>query len=183
VAAPVPVAAAAAPGARPAAKAVESSDYFDRLDQALSNLSKGAERGAPKAAQAVAETVDWFSSEPAKGAQASSTGSSTTWNTNAPSPRPVAVPPQPPVLPPIADAFAALLAAEQSQPRSSTAPAWPIVAPPPPTISEDIIAEVARRVLEQLSDEVVREAVAEKVSAIAERLVREEIDRIKAAIK
>jgi hypothetical protein len=141
------------PAGRGAAKA-ESADYFDRLDEALSNLSKGAERGAPKAAQAVAETVDWFSSEPSKGAQVSSTGSPTTWNTNAPPQRPVAVAP-PPVLPPIADAFAALLAAEQSQPRSSTAPAWPIVAPPPPAISEDIIAEVTRRVLEQLSDRVV----------------------------
>jgi CheY-like chemotaxis protein len=189
VAAPAPVAAAAVPGARGAAKTAEPADYFDRLDEALSNLSKGAERGAPKAAQAVAETVDWFSSEPSKGAQVSSTGSSTTWNTNAPAQRPVAVAPSPvavappPVLPPIADAFAALLAAEQSQPRSSSAPAWPIVAPPPPAISEDVIAEVTRRVLEQLSDKVVREAVAEKVSAAAERLIREEIERIKAAIK
>jgi len=188
VAAPAPAAASAPaatiapPGARGAAKADESADYFDRLDEALSNLSKGADRGAPKAAQAVAETVDWFASEPSKGAQVSSTGPSTTWNTNAPPQRPVAVTP-PPVLPPIADAFAALLAAEQSQPRSSAAPAWPIVAPPAPSISEDVIAEVTRRVLEQLTDRVVREAVAEKVSAVAERLVREEIDRIKAAIK
>jgi CheY-like chemotaxis protein len=185
-AAPAP---AAAPGARVSAKVVEAGDYFDRLDQAFANLSKGAERAAPKAAQAVAETVDWFSSEPQKSAPVSSGSSSTAWNTTAPpqQPRPVAVTPQPasqpPVLPPIADAFAALLAAEQSQPRSSAAPAWPIVAPPPPAISEDIIAEVVRRVLEQLSDKVMREAVAEKVSAVAERVVREEIERIKAAIK
>jgi hypothetical protein len=186
---PAAPAAAAAPGARVSAKVVEAGDYFDRLDQAFANLSKGAERGAPKAAQAVAETVDWFSSEPQKGAPVSSAASSTAWNSTAPpqQPRPVAVTPQPapqpPVLPPIADAFAALLAAEQSQPRSSAAPAWPIVAPPPPAISEDVIAEVVRRVLEQLSDKVMREAVAEKVSAVAERLVREEIERIKAAIK
>ncbi len=37
--------------------------------------------------------------------------------------------------------------------------------------------------LERLSDRVVRETTAEIVSSIAERLVREEIDRIKAAIK
>ena len=180
-AAPRPAAAAvAAPGTRTAAKADESADYFDRLDEALSNLSKGSERGAPKAAQAVAETVDWFSAEPSRGAQVSA--SSPAWNTNALPQRPVAVT-SPPVLPPIADAFAALLAAEQSQPRSSAAPAWPIVAPPPPSISEDVIAEVTRRVLEQLTDKVAREAVAEKVSAVAERLIREEIERIKAAIK
>jgi CheY-like chemotaxis protein len=206
VAAPAPVGAApaatlgaasmsAASSGAASAKADESADYFDRLDQALANLSKGAERGAPKAAQAVAETVDWFSSEPQKGAQAASAASSTAWNKTAPlPPRPAAVTQpaavaqpaaiaQPPVLPPLADAFAALLAAEQTQPRSSTAPAWPIVAPPAPTISEDVIAEVVRRVLEQLSDKVMREAVAEKVSTIAERLVREEIERIKAAIK
>ena len=180
-AAPAP---AAAPGARVSAKVVEAGDYFDRLDQAFANLSKGAERAAPKAAQAVAENVDWLSSEPQKGAPVSSASSSSAWNSAAPlqQPRPVAVAPQP-VLPPIADAFAALLAAEQSQPRSSAAPAWPIVAPPPPSISEDVIAEVTRRVLDQLSDKVMREAVAEKVSAVAERLVREEIERIKAAIK
>jgi len=187
VAAPAPVAAvvpasSAGSSTRASAKGGESADYFDRLDQAFANLSKGAERAAPKAAQAVAETVDWFSSEPSKGAQVPSTGSSTAWNTNAPPQRPVAVT-SPPVLPPIADAFAALLAAEQSQPRSSSAPAWPIVAPPPPAISEDIIAEVVRRVLEQLSDKVMREAVTEKISAVAERLVREENERIKAAIK
>jgi len=41
-------------------------------------------------------------------------------------------------------------------------------------------------VLEQMSahsDRVVRETVADLVSTIAERLVREEIDRIKASIK
>lgn len=191
-----PPSTSAASSARASAKAAESADYFDRLDQAFANLSKGAERGAPKAAQAVAETVDWFSSEPPKGGQVSSGPSSTAWNAPPPQPpRPVAVttPPvadplspaltQPPVLPPMADAFAALLAAEQSQPRSSTAPAWPIVAPPAPAISEEVIAEVTRRVLEQLSDKVVREAVAAKVGTIAERLVREEIERIKAAIK
>jgi hypothetical protein len=38
-------------------------------------------------------------------------------------------------------------------------------------------------VIEQLTDSVVREAVANAVSSVAERLVREEIERIKAAIK
>ena len=42
--------------------------------------------------------------------------------------------------------------------------------------------QVTERVLQRLTDRVVREAVAEIVSAIAERLVREEIERIKSAI-
>jgi hypothetical protein len=42
---------------------------------------------------------------------------------------------------------------------------------------------VTRRVLERLSDRVVRETAADIVSKIAERLIREEIDRIKASLK
>jgi hypothetical protein len=38
-------------------------------------------------------------------------------------------------------------------------------------------------VLDRLTDRVVRQTVSEKISVIAERLVREEIDRIKSAIK
>jgi CheY-like chemotaxis protein len=82
-------------------------------------------------------------------------------------------------LPSIADAFAALLAAEQSEPLPATAPAWPAAAP-----SDDALVEkVTRQVLAQLSDRVVRETVAGLVSEIAERLVREEIERIKASIR
>jgi hypothetical protein len=42
---------------------------------------------------------------------------------------------------------------------------------------------VTRRVLERLSDTVFRDAVADIASKTAERLVREEIERIKASIK
>jgi len=38
-------------------------------------------------------------------------------------------------------------------------------------------------VLEQLSDRVVRETVSDVVTEVAERLVREEIERIKSSIK
>ena len=37
--------------------------------------------------------------------------------------------------------------------------------------------------IERLSEKVVREMASDLISAIAERIVREEIDRIKAAIK
>jgi len=87
------------------------------------------------------------------------------------------LPPQP--IPSLADAFAALLAAEQAEPLPPSVPAWPASGPP-----SDLIAEqVTRRVLEQLSDKVVRETVTSLVSQIAERLVREEIEKIKASIK
>jgi CheY-like chemotaxis protein len=88
-------------------------------------------------------------------------------------------------LPSIVDAFAAILAAEQRGPASTTAMPWPASAPPAPVtdVTDDLVERVARRVLEQLSDRVVRDTVAERVSAIAERLVREEIERIKSTIK
>jgi CheY-like chemotaxis protein len=92
-----------------------------------------------------------------------------------------AAPAAPRDLPQPADAFAATVAVETAEPvlpSSSSASA-----PTAPVITDDVIDRVSRRVIEQLSDRVVREAVAEAVSGIAERLVREEIDRIKASIK
>jgi len=104
---------------------------------------------------------------------------------SAPPPAPAAVPPPaaPPPLPPLADAFAALLAAEQSVPVPSAAPAWPAARAEGSGVTDDLVEQVTRRVLERLSDRVVRETAAELVSAIAERLVREEIERIKASIE
>jgi CheY-like chemotaxis protein len=109
--------------------------------------------------------------------------------TPPPAPEPVraAALPAPPVqpaaapsLPPLADAFAALLAAEQGE-SPLAPPPWPspVVAP---AVTDDLVEQVSRRVLEQLTDSVVRAAVPDIVSAIAERLVREEIERIKASI-
>ena len=94
-------------------------------------------------------------------------------------------------LPSIAEAFAAILAAEQHEVTPDVAPGWPIfqVAPPapvaPPTIeiTDDLIERIASRVLERLSDRVVREATVEIITGVADRLVREEIERIKAAIR
>ena len=84
-------------------------------------------------------------------------------------------------MPPLADAFAALLAAEQSAPSPSGAPEWP--AGPTPALIPDLVEQVTRNVLEQLSDRVVRETVRDVVTEVAERLVREEIERIKSSIK
>jgi len=93
----------------------------------------------------------------------------------------------PPVEPPsatgrsiVADAFSALLAIEQGEPgvvpirlggNGST-----------PVITEPMIDDVARRVVQKLalgSSDQMQAIVKEIVSAVAERLVREEIDRIR----
>ena len=81
----------------------------------------------------------------------------------------------------LADAFAALLAAEQQGMAASESPG-PMLQPAG-ALTDDMIEQVAERVLERLSTQVVRETVSEIVSGIAERLVLEEIERIKASIK
>jgi hypothetical protein len=145
----------------------QADQYFDRLDAAFANL---ANPGSPAPDLPLSYTpppAPPFAVPPA--------------------PSVVLPPPAPaPSFPPLADAFAALLAAEQSAPAPLAAPAWP--APPPskadvPAISDELIALVTRRVLDAMSDRVVRETVAEVVSKMAERLVREEIERIKNSIK
>jgi CheY-like chemotaxis protein len=93
-----------------------------------------------------------------------------------------APPPQLPTinaLPPLAEAFAAILAAEQHEHAASASAGWPGGSPSP----DDLVEQVTRRVLDHLSDKVVRDAVSDIVSQIAERLVLEEIERIKASIR
>ncbi|MGC4082993.1 MAG: hypothetical protein QM736_13015, partial [Vicinamibacterales bacterium] len=87
---------------------------------------------------------------------------------------------------PLGDAFATLLDAERTGavvlPLGRLALSAP--APAAPAIDANALADqIARRVLARLSDRVIRETVADLVSTTAERLVREEIDRIKRNIK
>jgi CheY-like chemotaxis protein len=99
-------------------------------------------------------------------------------------PAPMRAAAKPAELPSLADAFAALLAAEQSEPLPQTAPAWPASSPPSASVvTDDLIEDVTRRVLDRLSDQVVRETVADIVTKVAEHLVLEEIERIKASLK
>ncbi|HEU4939681.1 MAG TPA: response regulator [Vicinamibacterales bacterium] len=72
-------------------------------------------------------------------------------------------------VPSLADAFAALLSAEQGR-RVSPSTAGSSA------ISDEAIEEIVGKVIARMSDRVVRDAVLD----VAERLVREEIDRIKA---
>jgi CheY-like chemotaxis protein len=84
-----------------------------------------------------------------------------------------AVPAQPvpaPVMPTLAEAFATLLAAEQSRrilPSSLAAS----------SVSDETVDDIVRRVIARMGEQAVRDTVVD----VAERLVREEIDRIKSS--
>jgi CheY-like chemotaxis protein len=82
--------------------------------------------------------------------------------------------------PPLADAFAALLAAEQGQGPRPSMVASPAAADVP--LTAEFVDAVAGRVFARLASSVSDARVADIVSTIAERLVREEIDRIKSSI-
>lgn len=86
-----------------------------------------------------------------------------------PMPAQAAAPVQPPAAPRVtlANAFTALLAAEQSMPGP---------APASVALSEASIEDAVRRVLVRMTDDLVRRIVVDT----AERLIREEIERIKA---
>lgn len=83
----------------------------------------------------------------------------------------VEAPPPPPPQPPpsLASAFSALLAAEQTQPQLRLSAAGSTA------LSDAAVEEVVKRVAARMTDEVVRKVVLET----AERLIREEIERIK----
>ncbi len=145
----------AEPVAAPPAATVE--EYFDRLDQAFASLAEGTAR----------------SEEP----------------TEEPS-QPEALSAAEPVLAPVvaqfptlSEAFAALLDAEQAGPAAGQ-PGWPASrGTSAAVVPDDLVDRVTHDVLQRLSDRVVKETVADIVSSVAERMVRDEIDRIKANIR
>lgn len=182
-------------------------DYFDRLDAAFSSAGVGGPAGpagptrdavekparaaspglaaASPAAEPASEPVDdfaaWKQSLDAESAgDTDSGGSSTTAAEPAaaavqpPSPsgqEPASAPGEPSTwssMPPLSEAFAALLSAEQRYPVSGSSFG---VQPVPEATIDDIV----RRVIDQMSSDTVRRTVID----VAERLVREEIERIK----
>jgi hypothetical protein len=150
-------------------------EYFDQLDVAFTS------RGIAGEAPARPGATDWPSRP-----------GDTAWGPSTPPvppdlPSPGASAPGPAqspatvitgVSPEIAAAFDWLLAAEQGQP----VPPDAILAPggPRSVAMDTVVDEVARRVVERLADRRVRDQVAEIVSNVAERLVRQEIERLKA---
>jgi hypothetical protein len=92
------------------------------------------------------------------------------------------LPLKPAALPSLPDAFAALLAAEQGVALPSAAPVWP-ASTATSAITDEVLEDVTRRVLARLSDQVVRETISDIVSKTAERMIADEIARIKATIE
>jgi CheY-like chemotaxis protein len=98
----------------------------------------------------------------------------------APGPVAAAAPPPARVLPPsLVDAFSALLAAEQRiglTPSAATAPPPSVgpAAPAAPVVTEELIESITARVVARLTDQ-----SRHTILDAAERLVREEIERIK----
>ncbi len=87
---------------------------------------------------------------------------------------------EPAAPPSLADAFASLLAAEQGDlDRARAAYPWPRPAAPPS--EDDLVERVAERVVDRLSNDVTGELVSEVVARVAERLVHDQIGRIKPA--
>jgi hypothetical protein len=197
----------------PGSKVARLDSYFAQLDAAFSTLSdtppqEPARLEAPDLSEptaALPETTAPDASLSSGWSSPSSNGDGL-WAGPETQPVPLSVPAEtaaqpaaadrttstgPAPLPQLADAFAALLAAEAHDPVPSVL-TWPTPpAAPAPAFSaagngaptEDTIEEVTRRVLDRLSDRVIRETVAELVSGVAERLVQEEIERLKASIK
>lgn len=141
----------------PASQETSLDDYFDRLDAAFAHLT-----GAPPAPNVPA------AEPPAPGVPAERVSRA-----------PGAVGGVP-----VSEAFTALLDAEQTLgPERARDLQFEQVAAPAPAIDEAFVEEVARRVAERIGGTALREVVTQAVSATAERLIREEIERIKASIK
>ena len=190
----------------PLARDPKVEDYFDRLDAAFANLTNSP-APPPMSSSQDANDLDWMKLYASDDAVAVAKGpdlpveppsvvvaselaaepAASVERVDAPEPQLVQTAPKP--LPSIADAFAAILSAEQNA--TGGRPEWPALQPaapplPPaaaePVITDDVIERIVRRVIEQLSDQIVRETVANIASEATERLVREEIERIKASI-
>ena len=81
----------------------------------------------------------------------------------------------------IAEVFNLLFAVEQGEADPASVRVGP--SPAPVRITGDLVDEVTRRVLERVAPDTARALVAEIVSEVAERLVREEIERIKEGLR
>jgi DNA-binding response OmpR family regulator len=177
-------------------------DYFDRLDAAFAELGTDAERD-----RRTSDLRDDFDGRDVPTLESLLAVSGGT----APEELPMPEPPmpvelaeyEPPVQPSargsgsaaqespqskegrnlVADMFAALFAAEQGDGvvPQATYQAQRAPAGPAPVVTDSLVDEVTRRVVERLAPEAANELVAQIVSEVAERLIREEISRIKAA--
>ena len=158
-----------------------NEEYFEELDQAFATLTGSPKVPAREVAVEAAskEEINWFSRPaPQQPAPEAPVATPAPAAVSSPAVAPAAPSPEAPAFPRLGDAFAALLAAEQASPAAAAAPVWPAAAAAS-VPAGDLVDEVTRRVLDRMSDRAVRETVADLVSQVAERLVREEIERIK----
>jgi len=124
-------------------------DYFDRLDEALASAGYTPSGPAGRATGGLSSSVVPAAVETA-GVE-----------------RPAS----------LAQAFSALLADELGE--APLPDAWKAASAPRLEVDEALIDRIASRVAERLADTAIREAVERRVLDVAERLIREEIDRIK----
>jgi CheY-like chemotaxis protein len=163
-------------------------DYFDRLDAAFAHLT-----GAPPSHDSApaARPADGGPAEPAfvsphdrPGVSAVASAAAESASTPVAGGEPVTSVPGAGL--PVSDAFAALLDAEQMFGPDAVHGGE---RQPDPTavrevaVDDALIDDIARRVTERIGETALREAVANVVVATAERLIREEIERLKATIK
>ncbi len=142
-------------------KAPSVDDYFERLDRAFANLNVPLE---PREQAGPASRPP--APPPPPQEAAADPQPTATQQSAAPSPAHS-----------LADRFETMLAVEQGELPASA------LEPPATGADAELVDRVARRVVERLGDSAVRQLAAEIVSRTAERLVREEIDRIKAGIR
>lgn len=163
----------------PSAATPAADDYFDRLDEAFASLADGPSRQLKDVPQPAVED-----------ARPDVEGTPTTEAGLGFAAADAAAELEAPVsgtqFPTLSDAFAALLDAEHAAPIPEARPIWP--SPPgaarTAAIAPDALVErVTHDVLQRLADHAVKEAVADIVLSVAERMVRDEIDRIKASIR
>jgi CheY-like chemotaxis protein len=140
-------------------------DYFDRLDKAFAGLNPSLE---PRGSHT--EAAPPVAAPPVAAPPGAAVPVVAPPVIDAPAPAPAA-----PKGSELADTFATLLAVEQGELPPSA------LLPPAQAGDAELVDRIARRVIEQMGDRAVRELAADIVSRTAERLVREEIDRIKAA--
>jgi len=142
-----------APSPSEATPSQSTDDYFDRLDKAFATLNTSLEPRDPNRPAVSSQAPD-APKAPAPGASRASDATASS-------------------APGLADTFATLLAVEQGELPPSA------LLPSPRAGDDELVDRIARRVVEQLGDRAVRELAADIVSRTAERLVREEIERIK----
>jgi CheY-like chemotaxis protein len=153
---------------------VQLDDYFGRLDAAFAKLEGEAER--PRRAPSV-EEHDTRGVPTLNGLLGSSGHQDAE----------VAVDDSPSERNLVADMFAALFALEQGDAAPHVQPAPPSAAPSRTAgaalqVSPELVDEVTRRVIERLAPDAASDLVTQIVSEVAERLVREEIARIKSSV-